>query len=74
MPIFFLQVIYIGQPVGMVVAKNESVAREAARWLQENSITWHPVPEPPILDLDDAIEKKNFFPGSYRLLKVVSYF
>ena len=70
-----IQVLYIGQPVGMVVAKTEAAAREAAKWIQDNAITYTELPA--VLTLDDAIEKKNFFydyaaypKGPRRILKV----
>ncbi len=63
--------------MGMVVANDDNVARDAANWLQDNAIKWYSIDEHPILDLDDAIEKKHFFPDSStkkgyptRLLKV----
>ena len=77
-PLLFIsypQVLYIGQPVGMVVATTEAAAREAAKWLQDNAITYTELPG--IVTLDDAIAKKNFFYDSTtynkapsRLLKV----
>jgi len=61
----------------MVVAKTETVAREAAKWLQDNAITYTELPG--IITLDDAIEKKNFFydkttynKAPPRILKVTS--
>lgn len=54
-----IQVIYIGQPVGMVVAKSETAAREAAKWLQEHAITY--IDLQGMVSLDEAIEKKRFF-------------
>ena len=66
---------YIGQPVGMVVAETEAAAREAAKWIQDNAITY--IELPAVLTLNDAIEKKNFFydhttysKAPYRILKV----
>ena len=72
-----IQVLYIGQPVGMVVATTEAAAREAAKWLQDkdSAITYTELPG--TVTLDDAIEKRNFFYDSTtyenapsRLLKV----
>ena len=59
-----MQVIYVGQPLGMVVAKTEDVARAASKWIQENAIRWHSVDPHPVLDLDEAIRNKRFFPDS----------
>lgn len=77
-PIFILQVLYIGQPVGMVVAKTEAAARDAAKWIQDNAITYTELQ--PVLTLDDAIAKKNFFydhttysKAPRRILKVKIY-
>ncbi len=69
--------IYIGQPMGMVVAKDDNVARSAAHYIQDNCIGWYSIDLHPILDLEEAIEKKHFFPDKStcwknpkRLLKV----
>ena len=74
-----IQVLYIGQPVGMVVAKTEAAAREAAKWFQDNAVTYTKLPS--VTTLDDAIEKKNFFYDSTthrgapsRILKVYTYY
>ena len=57
------------------MAKTEAAAREAAKWIQDNAITYTELPA--VLTLDDAIEKKNFFydhttysKAPYRILKV----
>ena len=57
------------------MAKTEAAAREAAKWIQDNAITYTELPA--VLTLDDAIEKKNFFydyatypKGPRRILKV----
>jgi len=61
----------------MVVAKTESAAREAAKWLQDTAITYTELPG--VIALDDAIKKKNFFydkttynEAPPRILKVTS--
>lgn len=43
----------------MVVAKSETAAREAAKWLQEHAITY--IDLQGMVSLDEAIEKKRFF-------------
>ena len=73
-----LQVLYIGQPVGMVVAKTEAAARDAAKWIQDNAITYTELQA--VLTLDEAIAKKKFFydhttysKAPRRILKVKIY-
>ena len=53
-----MQVLYIGQPVGMVVAKSEIGARKAAVWLQENAIVYHGYSS--VDTLDEAIKQHHF--------------
>ena len=69
-----LQVYYIGQPLGMVVAKTQEAAREAAEWLQDHAVFYDPLDHPGIVTLDEAIEKNEYLddPPSAepRLLKV----
>ena len=59
------------------MAKDDNVARSAAHYIQDNCISWSDIDPNPILHLEEAIEKKRFFPdrstnskSPTRLLKV----
>ena len=45
--------------MGMVVAKTDESARDAAKWIQDNGVSYTPLPA--TINLDTAIEKKEFF-------------
>ena len=60
------------------MAKTEAAARDAAKWIQDNAITYTELQA--VLTLDDAIAKKNFFydhttysKAPRRILKVTIY-
>ncbi len=51
---------YIGQPIGMVVARTQEAARDAAEWLQDNSVTYESK-SPPTVTLKQAIDNDSYF-------------
>lgn len=77
-----LQVSYIGQPIGMVVAQTQEAARNAAEWLQDNAVTYQSKSggQLPTVTLQEAILKESYFfdrsddkDAPDRLLKVSQY-
>jgi xanthine dehydrogenase/oxidase len=59
-----------GQSIGLVIAKDEQTAIDAAAWIQQRGIVYTPSVDgdgkviPAILTIDEAIAQKSFFPVS----------
>jgi xanthine dehydrogenase/oxidase len=51
----------VGQPLGLVLANSQKAANAAALAVQATGLTFKDTGTPPILSLDEAIEKKKFF-------------
>lgn len=54
------QILYAGQPIGLIVADDPQTAETAASMVK---VTYKDV-QPPLLDIREAIEKKSFFAGA----------
>lgn len=54
------QVVYVGQPVGLILAEKQSIANHAAKLV---NITYKNI-QTPVLTLQDAIQQKSFFPAT----------
>ncbi|BFZ04912.1 hypothetical protein BsWGS_07950 [Bradybaena similaris] len=53
------QVLYAGQPIGILLAEDEVTAQSARYGVQ---ITYTDI-QPPLTDVDEAIQKKSFYPA-----------
>ena len=51
----------VGQPLGLVLANSQKAANAAALAVQATGLTFKDTGTPPILSLDEAIEKEKFF-------------
>ena len=69
-PVFAEQMVqYIGQSIGLVIAKEEQQANRIAQFITEHcvhyeTVEWKPEWQKPILGLDDAITRGSIFPDA----------
>ncbi|MFC3193791.1 molybdopterin cofactor-binding domain-containing protein [Marinicella sediminis] len=72
------QVSYVGQSIGLAIARNERAANRIAKYITEHcvdyqKVDWAPEWQNPVLGLDDAIKRESIFPDQPKSASYVSH-